>query len=285
MAVTNPSHAAVFELERPRLLAVAYRMLGVRGDAEDVVQDAFLRFREVELEPIASPRGFLTTIVVRLCLDQLKSARAQRERYDGLWLPEPVRTDDTTLDRDSLAMAFLVLLEALSPEERAVYVLHELFDYTHGEIAAMLHKTEDACRQMLRRAHPRVAAREPRFALSADERARLVGRFMTACATGDVDGLRAMLTADATARTDGGGKAVAARNPIEGADTVARFLIGLARKGAARAVAEPAELNGAPGLILRRDGAIDTVAVLELASDGRIQRIQIVRNPDKLARL
>jgi RNA polymerase sigma-70 factor (ECF subfamily) len=278
-------HAAVFEAERPHLLAVAYRMLGTWGDAEDVVQDSFLRFRDAELAAIASPRGFLTTIVVRLCLDTLKSARVQRERYDGLWLPEPVRTDATTIDRDSIAMAFLVVLEALSPEERAVYVLHEIFDYSHPEIAAMLHKTEDACRQMLRRAHPRVAAQKPRFALSADERQRLVTRFMTACATGDLDTLRAMLTADATAWADGGGKAVAAKKPIEGADTVARFLTGLAKKGGAGATFELVELNGAPGLLVRRDGVIETASVLELASDGRIQQIQLVRNPDKLRRL
>lgn len=278
-------HAGVFEAERPHLLAVAYRMLGTRGDAEDVVQDSFLRFREAELATIGSARGFLTTIVIRLCLDTLKSARAQRERYDGLWLPEPVRTDDTTIDRDSIAMAFLVVLEALSPEERAVYVLHEVFEYSHPEIAAMLHKTEDACRQMLRRAHPRVAERRPRFALSADERERLVRRFMAACATGDVDDVRAMLTADATAWADGGGKAVSARNPIEGADNVVRFVTGLARKGGSGATFEIAEINGAPGLIVRRAGVVETVSVFELAADGKIARIQLVRNPDKLSRL
>jgi RNA polymerase sigma-70 factor (ECF subfamily) len=278
-------HAAVFEAERPHLLAVAYRMLGTWGDAEDVVQDSFLRFREAELAAIGSPRGYLTTIVIRLCLDTLKSARVQRERYDGLWLPEPVRTDEQTIDRDSIAMAFLVVLEALSPEERAVYVLHEIFDFSHPEIAAMLHKTEDACRQMLRRAHPRVAARQPRFALTADERERLVGRFMTACATGDLDGVRAMLTDAAVAWSDGGGKAAAARKPIEGAEHVMRFVTGLAKKGGSGATFEITEINGAPGLIVRRAGAVETVSVFELASDGRIARIQIVRNPDKLARL
>jgi RNA polymerase sigma-70 factor (ECF subfamily) len=278
-------NAAVFEAERPHLLAVAYRMLGIWGDAEDVVQDSFLRFREAELSAIASPRGFLTTIVIRLCLDALKSARAQRERYDGLWLPEPVRTSEATIDRDSIAMAFLVVLEALSPEERAVYVLHEVFDYSHPEIAAMLHKTEDACRQMLRRAHPRVAARQPRYALSEAERDRLVGRFMAACATGDVDEVRAMLTDDATAWSDGGGKAVAARKAIEGGENVARFVTGLAKKGGSGATFEIGEINGAPGLIVRRGGVIETVSVLELAGDGRIEGIRIVRNPDKLRRL
>lgn len=278
-------HAAAFEAERPHLLAVAYRMLGTWGDAEDVVQDSFLRFREAELAAIASVRGFLTTIVIRLCLDALKSARAQRERYDGLWLPEPVRTDEHTIDRDSIAIAFLVVLEALSPEERAVYVLHEIFDYSHPEIAAMLHKTEEACRQMLRRAHPRVAARQPRYALSADERTRLVGRFMAACASGDLDDVRAMLTADATAWSDGGGKAVAARKPIEGAESVARFVTGLAKKGGAGATFEIGEINGAPGLIVRRAGVVETVSVFEMASDGKIARIRIVRNPDKLSRL
>ena len=278
-------HAAVFEAERPHLLAVAYRMLGTWGDAEDVVQDSFLRFREAELAAIASPRGFLTTIVIRLCLDALKSARARREKYDGLWLPEPVRTNETTIDRDSIAMAFLVVLEALSPEERAVYVLHEVFDYSHPEIAAMLHKSEDACRQMLRRAHPRVAARQPRYALSEEERNRLVGRFMAACATGNVEDVRAMLTDDATARTDGGGKAAAARRVIEGVENVARFVTGLAKKGGSGATFEVGEINGAPGLIVRRGGVNETVLVFELAGDGRIARIEIVRNPDKLGRL
>ncbi|HET9625568.1 MAG TPA: RNA polymerase sigma factor SigJ [Kofleriaceae bacterium] len=287
MAETG-DHAAVFEAERPHLLAVAYRMLGTWGDAEDAVQDAFLRFRDADLAAIASPRGLLTTIVVRLCLDALKSARARRERYDGLWLPEPVRTDATTIDRASVAIAFLVVLEALSPEERAVYVLHEIFDYPHAEIAAMLHKTEDACRQMLRRAHPRVAAHQPRYALSDDERQRLLARFLTACTTGDAEGLRAMLTADAAAWTDGGGKVAAARKPVTGADDVVRYLTGLAKKGAAGAAAELAEINGAPALILRRAGAIDSVAVLELAGEApdlKIARIAIVRNPDKLTRL
>lgn len=279
------SHAEVFQAERPRLLAVAYRMLGTWGDAEDAVQDAFLRFRESAIDALGSPRGFLTTVVVRLCLDVLKSARVQRERYHGLWLPEPVRTDEQTVDRDSIAMAFLVLLETLSPEERAVYVLHEIFDYTHPEIAAMLHKTEDATRQMLRRAHQRVAARQPRYAISDGDRRRLVSQFMAACTTGDADAVRALLTEDAIAWTDGGGKAAAAPNPVLGAERVARYLTGLAKKGAPNAGVEIAELNGAPAVVLRRGDAIDTVIVLELASDGRIQRVQMVRNPDKLSRL
>ena len=275
----------VFEAERPRLLAIAYRMLGTLGEAEDVVQDSFLRLHAVDLESLGSPRGFLTTVVVRLCLDVLKSARVRRERYEGLWLPEPVRTDDITLDRDSIAMAFLVLLETLSPEERAVYVLHEIFDYTHAEIAAMLHKSEDACRQMLRRAHPRIAARRPRYAISDDDRQRLVSRFTAACAEGDVEAMRALLTDDVIVSADGGGKAGAAPNAVEGADRVARFVTGFARKGAADLVPESIELNGAPGFVLRRADAIDSAVVLELAGDGRIRRIDIIRNPDKLARL
>jgi RNA polymerase sigma-70 factor (ECF subfamily) len=208
--------AAVFETERPHLVGIAYRMLGTMSDTEDIVQDSFLRFREVELATLGSPRAFLTTVVVRLCLDVLKSARVQRERYDGLWLPEPVRTDATTVDRDSIAMAFLVLLETLAPEERAVYVLHEIFDYTHPEVAELLDKTEDACRQMLRRARQRVAARQPRFTVPDDVRAQRVGQFVTACVTGNADAMRALLTEDAVACADGGGKAAATRRPVEG---------------------------------------------------------------------
>lgn len=278
-------HAAVFETERRRLIAVAYRMLGAWGDAEDVVQDSFLKFHTADLAAIDSVRGYLTTIVVRLCLDVLKSARVQRERYEGLWLPEPIATDDTTLDRDSLGVAFLVLLETLSPEERAVYVLHELFDYSHPEIAAILHKTDDACRQMLRRAHQRVAARQPRYPVPAAQRAELVARLMSACLSGDPALVRAMLADDAVALSDGGGKASAARNPVEGADDVARFLVGVTRKGGAGAVPAIAELNGDLALLMRRGDALDTIMMLELAPDGRIARLYFVRNPDKMRHL
>jgi RNA polymerase sigma-70 factor (ECF subfamily) len=277
--------AAVFEAERPRLLAIAYRMLGSRSDAEDIVQDSFLRVREVELAKLGSPRGYLTTVVVHLCLDVLKSARVHRARYDGPWLPEPVYTDEATIDRDSVAMAFLVVLETLSPEERAVYVLHELFDYTHSELAELLHKTEPACRQMLRRAHQRVAARQPRYAISDDDRVRLVGQLIAACRAGDATAVRALLTEDAIAWADGGGKAAAARRPVEGAERVARYLVGLAKKGAAGNTAEIAELNGAPAMLIRRAGVVVTAMILELAPDGRIGRIQFVRNPDKLTHL
>jgi RNA polymerase sigma-70 factor, ECF subfamily len=276
-------HAAAFQAERRHLLAVAYRMLGTWGDAEDVVQDSFLRFREVDLATIGSLRSYLTTIVVRLCLDVLKSARVQREQYDGLWLPEPIATDDATPDRDSLAMAFLILLETLSPEERAVYVLHELFEHSHGEIAAILHKTEDASRQMLRRAHQRVAARQPRYPLSERERVDLVARFMAACTSGDPAAVRALVTDDAIAYADGAGRPGTARKPVVGADAITRYLIGITKKGGAGASGELVELNGAPGLLLRdRTGALDTVLVLELAADQRIAGLYFVRNPDKL---
>jgi RNA polymerase sigma-70 factor (ECF subfamily) len=273
-----------FEAERPRLMAIAYRMLGSAAEAEDMVQETWLRWRARGAEPIDSPRAWLGTVVTRLCLDQLKSARARREDYVGPWLPEPVRTDDHELDRESISMAFLVLLERLSPVERAVYLLHEVFDYSHGEVAEMVGRAEADCRQLYHRAKAHLTAGRPRFARSREQHQLLLGRFMDACVRGDLDGLRALLAADATAFSDGGGKVTAARRPVRGADAVARLFIGLTRKAEIEARVELAEVNGWPALILYVDDHPFTVFTIE--TDGNlIYNVRQVLNPEKLARV
>jgi RNA polymerase sigma-70 factor, ECF subfamily len=270
-----------FEAHRPLLFSIAYRMLGSKAEAEDMVQEAFLRWQSAPRAEVESERAYLSTVVTRLCLDQLKSARAQRETYIGPWLPEPMRTEEP-VDHESISLAFLVLLESLTPVERAVYLLHEVFDYSHAEVAAIVDKDEVACRQLFHRAKAHVTERRPRFAASREDHQRLLTQFLTAVTAGDLDGMRSMLAADATAWSDGGGKAAAARNPIHGADDIARFFAGLAKKMAPDMVPEVAEVNGWPALILRApDGS--AVNVLTIETDGeRIYNIHSVANPDKL---
>ena len=275
---------AAFERERPRLRALAYRMLGSVAEAEDVVQDAWLRWNAVDAAE--SARAYLTTIVTHLCLDQLKSARVRREQYVGPWLPEPIRTGDDEPDRESISLAFLLILERLSPIERAVLLLHRVFDHSHAEIARLVGKDEAAVRQVLHRASARVAAERPRFAPSAAEHARLLAGFLQACAAGDVAALGAMLADDAVAHTDGGGKVQAARRAVVGADAVARFFVGLGRKGDGYdgLDVESAELNGWPAAIVRRGGVVAYVVGIE--TDGAtIVAVHVVSNPDKLRRL
>ncbi|HKO47725.1 MAG TPA: RNA polymerase sigma factor SigJ [Polyangiaceae bacterium] len=283
---TTPDLGAIFESERPRLFALAYRMVGIVGDAEDVVQDAFLRLRGSTTAVVDSPPALLTTIVVRLCLDVLKSKRSQREQYDGLWLPEFLATHEQTIDRDSLAVAFMMLLETLSPDERAIYLLHEVFDYSHAEVGSMLDKTEEACRQLLRRARQRVGSREPRYVPSAAQSERLIATFIKTCATGDVDGMRRLLTEDARAWADGGGKVTTARRAIDGADRVARYLIGIANRNREQHFSvHTVELNGAPGLLLRKGETLQTALLLGCTTELRIAYVALLRNPDKLRRL
>jgi RNA polymerase sigma-70 factor, ECF subfamily len=282
-----------FEDERPRLMAIAYRMLGSRAEAEDVVQEAWLRFSAAPREPIESVPGYLGTVVTRLCLDQLKSARARREQYVGPWLPEPVRTDEapakmalpeTLIERESISTAFLVVLERLSPQERAVYLLHEVFDYSHAEAAEMVGVSEAAARQLFHRAKQHLLDGRPRFARSREEHQRLLGTFLDACLRGDLDGLCALLAEGARAISDGGDKAAAARHEIEGAEAVARFMIALTRKFAGGLTAELVELNGWPAVLMRDGAQVDST--LQLETDGeRVYAVRMVRNPDKLAKL
>jgi RNA polymerase sigma-70 factor (ECF subfamily) len=274
---------------RGRLLGLAYRMLGSRSDAEDVVQDAYLRFAGAQ--DVHNAEAFLVTIVTRLCLDRLKSAKAQREVYVGPWLPEPVfdaeglSADTATELADDLSFALLLALDRLSPMERAAFLLHDVFDTPFSEVAAMLDRTEAACRQLASRARRAVRDERPAPTATPDSHARLLQAFSDAVASGNVRRLAELLREDAVALTDGGGRKFAALNPIIGADKVARFFIGLAGKIAGQNVRiEPAVINGAVGALLYLDGELDLT--LSMAIDGeKIAAIYIVRNPDKLRHL
>jgi RNA polymerase sigma-70 factor, ECF subfamily len=274
---------------RGRLLGLAYRMLGCRSDAEDVVQDAYLRFAGAQ--DVHNPEAFLVTVVTRLCLDRLKSAKAQREVYVGPWLPEPVfdaeglSADAATELADDLSFALLLALDRLSPLERAAFLLHDVFDTPFPEIAAMLDRTEEACRQLASRARRAVRDDRPAPAKAPGNHARLLMAFGEAVTSGNVARLAELLREDAVAITDGGGRKTAARNPIIGADKIARFFIGIAAKNAGHDIrVEPAMINGAIGALLYMDGELDHA--MSMAIDGdKIAAIYIVRNPDKLRHL
>jgi RNA polymerase sigma-70 factor (ECF subfamily) len=271
---------------RRRLLGLAYRMLGSRTDAEDVVQDAYLRF--VDAQDVRNPEAFLVTVVTRLCLDRLKSAKAQREIYVGPWLPEPVFDTDglsaeaATEFANDLSFALLLALDRLSPLERAAFLLHDVFEIPFAEIAAMIGRSEPACRQLATRARRAVRDERPAPTATPDDHALLLKAFMEAVASGDLSQLTGLLREDAVAVTDGGGRKSAALNPIMGADKVARFFIGVAGKIAGRDIrTEPAMINGSIGALLYLDGELDHS--LSIAIDGdRIAAIYLVRNPDKL---
>jgi RNA polymerase sigma-70 factor (ECF subfamily) len=287
------SEIELFQANRPLLFGVAYRMLGSASDAEDVVQDAWLRYAARRPSDLRSPKAYLTTIVTRLCLDRLKSARAAREEYVGPWLPEPVVTDDGRQPEQSVALAesvtlaFMVLLETLSPEERAVFLLREVFDHEYDEIAAMLDTTPANCRQLFHRAKERIADRRPRFRDTVEAKRPLVARFASALRDGDAEALTSVLSEDVGFWSDGGGKVPAARRPVFGRDNVVNVLIGIRRTAPAAGVRLDAvsldivEVNGEPAMLLRVEGRLDSVYALTIA-DHMIGAIHIVRNPDKL---
>lgn len=274
--------------------SLAYRMVGSVADAEDVVQEAYLRLHRARErgEAIASPKAYLTTIVTRLSLDALRSARRRRETYVGPWLPEPLVADAAAdAERhvemaDTLSMAMLLVLERLTPAERAVFLLRDVFGYAFGEIAAMLDRSEAGCRQLLVRARRRVAEGRPRFEATPEQREALASRFLAAAHDGDLDGLLELLTADACFVGDGGGKATATSRPVHGARSVARLLLAIFARGARLGgTAQPVLVNGVPGLMTRdRDGRLVSVMALDVA-DGRIQAVHSVINPDKLGHL
>jgi RNA polymerase sigma-70 factor (ECF subfamily) len=278
------SGVETFDEHRPLLFSIAYRMLGSIMDAEDVLQEAYLRWQRVP-EEVRSPKSYLSAIVTRLSIDHLRSAKARREEYVGPWLPEPLPgpegADAATLD-ESLSMAFLVLLESLSPVERAVFLLREVFDYEYEEIARVVGKNEANCRQISRRARRSVAARRPRFESSPEQEKRLMESFLEACMGGDIEGLLALLSEDVTLWSDGGGKARAALNPISGAQKVARFFSGILRKAPPGLVVRWVQINGRPGLVgYFQDGRPQSVTTFDIA-EGRIRAIRLVVNPDKL---
>jgi RNA polymerase sigma-70 factor (ECF subfamily) len=281
---------------RPLLFSIAYRMLGSATEAEDIVQEAYLRAHREGANgtTIESPKSYLSAIVTRLSIDHLRSARVRRESYVGTWLPEPLLTDGEpdaaqhAETADSLSMGFLVLLESLTPVERAVFLLHEVFDYGYDEIAAIVGKTEDNCRQIAVRARRQVQAGKPRFEASKARRDELARRFFEAAGEGDVDGLIGLLAADVVAYADGGGKGAAFPKPIYGRDKVARALVGRAAEGAKRlGVVElrMAEINGQPGAVfLKADGEPVAAVSLDIADD-LIQTLHAVSNPEKLRHL
>ncbi|HTT29780.1 MAG TPA: RNA polymerase sigma-70 factor [Solirubrobacteraceae bacterium] len=280
---------------RPVSFAIAYRMLGSVAEAEDVVQEALLRVhRAVEAgEEIESPQAFVATITTRLAINELRSARVRRERYVGEWLPEPILTDsrDDPAQHaeiaDSLSTAMLVLLETLSPEQRAVLLLRDVFDYGYGEIAGIVGKSEDNVRQLASRARGHVEARRPRFESSREQRDELARRFFAAARDGDLAGLEALLAHDVVLTGDGGGKVPALARPLEGRSRVARALVNWTRLAARipGASLREVEVNGMPGgLLLDGDGLLVGVWSLGI-SGGRIQAINSVVNPDKLAHL
>ena len=285
MAEQDPT-ASVFEEQRSYLFSIAYRLLGSVSDAEDIVQDAFLRWDREPLPDLRSPRAYLTTIVVRLCLDQLRSARAKREIYVGPWLPEPLittgRTDltDSLVLRESLSFAFLLMLENLSPLERAVFVLREVFDYDYPEIALSVDKSEANCRQVFHRARQRLAQRQSRFEATREQTEQITREFMRATTNGDVQDLLRLLAEDVVAISDGGGKAFAALRPVHSRENVSRGVLGSFSKAPPDSV-RMEEVNGQPAIVATRGGEPRGVLLLDVKA-GKVQALYAVVNPDKL---
>lgn len=279
--------------ERSHLFGVAYRMLGSVADAEDAVQEAFIKWHQADQEKIERPRGWLTTAITRYCLDQLKSARARRETYVGQWLPEPlVDTDMHTMQPDpgekvaldeSLSLAMLVVLETLSPAERAVFVLHDVFGYEFEEVATMVDRSSAACRQLASRARKHVEDRRPRFEADAEEQRRVVEAFLDAGTRGDVQGLLALLDPSVVMRGDTGGRIPTAPHPLHGAERVAKVLMG-GRRILPNVAGRLVKVNGGTGLLLTMDGEFLGVTAFTVAN-GLITAIDTVGNPEKVRNL
>ena len=288
--------AAEFQELRPYLFSIAYRMLGSASEAEDVLQDAWLRTSAAPAQT-RSPRAWLTTVVSRLCIDRLKSARVARQQYTGPWLPEPVPSSDlpdleqSAMRHESVTVAFLVLLETLTPAERAAFLLREVFDYDYGEVAEIVEATEASARQLVHRAKSKLAAKRPRFEPAPEAHRELVSRFMEAAQLGEIAPLERYLAADVVHTADGGGKAAAAGRPIVGSRAVAKLFVGLWKFATRALAADPgawrvewSEVNGGPAMLVSSGGKLDTVFVFTVEND-RISRIHAIRNPDKLGRL
>ena len=284
-----------FEELRPSAFAIAYRMLGSVSEAEDVVQEGFLRLHRAREggERIESPRAYLSTVVSRLSLDELRSARVRRETYVGEWLPEPLvaSADDDPARKlemaDSLSLAFLVLLESLSPEQRAAFLLREVFDEPYDRIAEIVDTSEQNARQLVTRARRHVAERRPRFEVSSAQQEELATRFFAATEEGDLEGLEQLLAHDAVLHSDGGGKAPSIKRAIHGRAKVARTLIAGARAGARFGgfISRRQKVNGQPGaLFFDREGRLAGVMILDVA-DGQIQAVSSIVNPEKLRHL
>lgn len=284
-------HEELYQQHRPLLFSIAYRMLGSVADAEDMLQETYVRWQQTSSAGIRNPRAFLVTIISRLCISHLQSARVEREEYFGQWLPEPLVTEPASDAADvleigeSLSLAFLALLERLTPVERAVFLLREVFDYEYSEIARMLEQSEANCRQILRRARQHVTLDRPRFEPSTEQREKLLQKFLEASSRGDMEGLLALLSSDVVLYADGGGKATAVPNPIYGPENVARFVIHAPKKFLPQnLVRRMVQINGQPGIVSYLEGHPFSVFTLDIAA-GRVRNIYIVANPEKLAHL
>lgn len=267
---------------RPRMMSVAYRMLGSVADAEDAVQDAFVRFQSAE--DVASPEGFLIRTTTRLCIDRLRADRRRRE-YIGPWVPEPIETKSGAHDgamAESLTQAFLLMLERLSPDERAAFLLRTVFNYEYAEIAEVVGQSEVHVRQIVSRARQRLERNEARFQPAAREATGLAERFVSACRAGDVKQIESMLTEDVEIHSDGGGKVSAARVVIRGPERAARFLAGVFHKKLDDCAMQTTTVNGEPGVVFSCGGTVIQVATLHIA-DG-VRAIYMTNNPDKLTR-
>jgi RNA polymerase sigma factor (sigma-70 family) len=276
----------VFETHRPRLLRLAYHMLGSLAEAEDIIQDAWLRWRQVDQTTVQSPSAFLSQIVTRLCLDLMKSARARRESYVGSWLPEPLIDLDVEPDQDELTLTLMMALERLSPLERAAFLLHDVFGVALDEVATTLDRDAGAVRQLAVRARRHVQAARPRYPVAPEEGTRIAEAFFAATRSGDINALRTMLAETVVVHSDGGGKVNAFPNPIVGLERVLRLYDGLTRKlGVQRGeLFRTLWIDGLPGYLSHeRDGVLQTTALQ--IEDGRITAIYITRNPDKLQRV
>lgn len=295
---SEKNRAETFNRHRGRVFSVAYGMLGEVADAEDAVQDTYLRWQgltDEQLHEIRSAEDYLAAVVLRLSLDRLRSARVRREEYVGPWLPEPLLVEPASAEtemvaEESLSVAVMVLLESLSPVERAVFLLREIFGYGYDEVSRIVGKSETNCRQIARRAKDSVAARRPRFEPSRDDQKRLLQSLLEAASGKDMDGLLSLLSEDAAIYTDGGGEVSAARNPVFGGDRVARFLLGVLDKRRrqhdteeiSRFSMSPAQVNGEPGLVgYVGDKPVFVVSVE--VEEARIRHIYVVLNPDKLS--
>jgi RNA polymerase sigma-70 factor (ECF subfamily) len=281
----------IFDGIRPRLLGLAYRMLGSMADAEDAVQDTFLKWQGADTAAIANPEAFLTTVCTNCCLDGLKAAHRKRVDYVGPWIPEPLQIDtgsdpEADLDRaQSLTTAFLLLMERLSPKERAAYLLREVFGKSYGEVAAALGVSEPACRQLVSRAGRHIQDPASRFVPSPDHQQRMLDAFLKALESGSTEQLSGLLAETVQFQSDGGGKATALGRILEGRAGVAKYVARIMSRLWGGGPIQPCNINGLQGFLLLEDARVVTALTLGYDGDGRIDRIFIIRNPDKLARL
>ncbi|MDE1150106.1 MAG: sigma-70 family RNA polymerase sigma factor [Azospirillaceae bacterium] len=285
-AEVTPDPTAVFQAQRPRLVRLAYRMLGSVAEAEDVVQDAWLRWCQADHATVTAPASFLSRIVTRLCLDTLKSARVRRETYVGSWLPEPLAGTDEDMAEDDLSLTLMLALERLSPLERAAFLLHDVFGVALDEVAGTLHRDAAAVRQLASRARRHIHAARPRYPVAPEEGDRIAQAFYAASHLGDVAGLSALLARDVVLYADGGGKVRAFFNPIRGLARIVRLFASLSAKGefTSAILVRPLRIDGLPGYVSVERGAVLQTTAFAI-EEGRITAIYITRNPEKLARV